>query len=422
MNQPVWRVFAYELRRNLRRKGFLFTTFGVPIIVFILFFGYRFITDLQAKNAANGGGDNTSQAADDGPSFNGIKKAGFVDLSGMFPDEGNTKAFLTRYADESAAKAALEAGDIQTYYIIPPDYVDTGDVTMVMPHLSVAQVTSAPIKQLILGELSKGVDKDLFNRLLNPVNLRSINLQRDASGQTASNFDSDFAVIYLFAIMLLLGVFMTNGYLMQTVIEEKETRLIEILISTVKPTQLLTGKILGLGVLGMMQMVVWFAALFVLGKLAVGDNNATLAALGNIAPSPDKLALILLYFAFGYLFFAGAYGMIGAISNSMQEGPQYAVVFTLPAVLPLYFLSIFITAPDGTLAVIMSIFPITAPLGMVMRISVTTVPLWQIGLSLVLLIVTDYLIIQAAGRLFRVQTLLAGQVPKLRDIPKLLRG
>src|SRR6185295_11530383 len=136
-----------------------------------------------------------------------------------------------------------------------------------------------------------------------------------------------------------------------------------------------------------------------------------------ISPEPGKLVLLLLYFAAGYLFFAGAYGMIGAISNSMQEGPQFAVVFTLPAVLPLYFLGIFISSPDGTLPVILSLIPITAPLAMVMRISVTTVPAWQIILSLALLVILDVVIIWLAGRLFRVQNLLAGQTPKWRDLP-----
>jgi ABC-2 type transport system permease protein len=114
--------------------------------------------------------------------------------------------------------------------------------------------------------------------------------------------------------------------------------------------------------------------------------------------------------------------MVGAISNSMQEGPQLAVIFTLPAVLPLYFLGLFISSPDGTLPVILSLFPVTAPLAMVMRISATTVPVWQIILSLALLVVMDVLIIWLAGRMFRVQNLLAGQVPKIRDLPKLLRG
>jgi ABC-2 type transport system permease protein len=258
---------------------------------------------------------------------------------------------------------------------------------------------------------------------VNPVSaLQEANLQRDATGQTESNFDSDFAIVYIFAITLLLSVFMTNGYLMQTVIEEKETRLIEILISTMRPGVLLAGKILALGLLGLIQIIVWIGALLLVGKLVAGDPTSPLAALATISLEPTEVIVLILYFIFGYLFFAAAYGMIGAVSNSMQEGPQYAAVFTLPAAIPMYFIALFISSPDSPLAIILSLIPITAPLSMVMRVTISTVPLWQILVSLGLLILTDVFMIWAAGRLFRVQTLLAGQVPKLRDIPRLLRG
>jgi ABC-2 type transport system permease protein len=154
MNRPIWRVFTYELRRNVQRKGFLFTTFGLPIIAFVLFFGYRFITDLNSRNGTN--------QPDNGPNFNGIKHAGYVDFSGLFPDPGDTKAFMTRYDDEAAAASALQVGAIDVYYVIPKDYIETGNVTVVMPHLSLGQVTSTPIRQLILTKLSEGVDQNLF--------------------------------------------------------------------------------------------------------------------------------------------------------------------------------------------------------------------------------------------------------------------
>lgn len=420
MVQAIQRVYFYELRRNFRRKGFLFTTFGIPLIGFLLFFGYRVITDLNARNAA--ANPDSQEAADQQPDFEGIKQAGYVDLSGQFGDTGATKGFLSRYADETAAQSALERGDIDVYYVITADYLETGDVTLVMPRLSINQLSSAPLRQLILQELSKGVDADLFKRLLHPADIKEINLQRDASGQTESDFGTDFTVVYLFAIVLMISTFTTNGYLMQSVIEEKENRLIEILISSVRPTELLAGKILALGTLGLTQVAAWLGAVFLLGRLAVGDSSPALAALGNIPLEPGRVLILLLFFVGGYLFFAAAFGMIGAISNSMQEGPQYVAIFTLPAVLPLYFLALFISTPDAPLPVIMSLFPVTAPLAMVMRISITTVPAWQIILSFALLGLLDLGMIWLAGKLFRVQTLLSGQTPKLRDLPKLLWG
>lgn len=416
MNRHIFQVFFYELKRNFRRRGFLFTTFGIPLIALLLLVGYRAITAANAQNAPPDAAENATENNDS----ESIKHAGYVDLSGKFTDPGQLKNVLTRYDDETAAQAALAQGAIDVYYLISADYLETGDVTLVMPRFSINLADAGLARQLILSHIAAGIDPDLFTRLLDPVNLREINLQRDASGQKESDFGSDFVVAYLFAIVLLLGVFTTNGYLLQTVIEEKETRLIEILVSTMKPTELLAGKILAMGLLGLLQIGTWLVGIIILARLAVGET--ALAAIASIQLPPDKLLVLGLYFVFGYLLFAAAYGMVSSFSSSMQEGPQYAVIFTLPAALPLYFIGLFTSTPDAPFAVGMSLFPITAPLAMVMRVILTSVPLWQIVVSLTLLVLLDIVLIWGAGRMFRVQTLLAGKVPKLRDIPKLLRG
>ncbi len=409
-------VFFYELKRNLRRRGFLFMTFGLPLLVFILLLGYQVIS--RASEA-----ETPDAAEQDNPfEFESIDHAGYVDYSALFDDPGDLSDVMVRYDDEAAARAALDSGEIDVYYVIAPDYVESGDVTLVLPRMAVNLINTAPVRQLILSRLAEDVDPDLFARLSEPSNASEINLQRDATGQTASNFGSDFLVVYIFAITLMLSVFLTNGYLLQTVIEEKETRLIEILISSMRPTQLLGGKILALGLLGLLQIIVWIGAVLLIGRFFGGEGVVQFAALVGFQLEAGKVILLLLYFIFGYLFFAGAYGMVSAISTSMQEGPQFAVIFTLPAALPLYFVGVFTATPDAGLPVALSIIPFTSPLAMVMRISLTTVPAWQIIVSLALLALTDVLLIWMAGRLFRVQTLLAGQAPKLRDLPRLLRG
>jgi ABC-2 type transport system permease protein len=120
--------------------------------------------------------------------------------------------------------------------------------------------------------------------------------------------------------------------------------------------------------------------------------------------------------------FAALYAAVGALSSSMREGPQYAVIFTLPAVAPLWFLSLFAADPNGTVPLVMSFIPITAPLAMTSRLVATDVPAWQIALSLALLALGALGAMWFSSRLFRVQTLLAGQFPRLKDLPGLLRG
>lgn len=413
-------VFLYELRRNFRRRGYLLTTFGVPVLILVLMFV------LQRVNL--GGTQQMEEQIGELMENAGIQKGGYVDQTGLFTEPTpNVAGVLTPYPSEEEARAAMDAGEIEAYYIIPADYMDTGEVRLVLPRMSISQVSGGPITQLILSTLARDAEPEIINRILNPSNLREINLvitNTQEGGDEAKN--ANFALVYVFALALLMSLFVTNGYLMQSVIEEKETRLIEILISTVRPMQLLVGKILAMGSLGLLQMLVWVGGILLALRL-IGGDQATMAlgflsTLANVQLPQGIVPMLVVYFLLAYVLFASLYAIVGAMSNSMREGPQYAVLFTMPAVIPLYFIALFATSPDAPLPTILSLIPITAPMAMTQRMLVSSVPTEQILLSLALLALTVLAVMWLAGRLFRVQTLLAGQMPKLRDIPRLLRG
>src|SRR5690349_12718885 len=158
MFRHIAHVFLYEFRRNFRRRGYLFTTFGIPLIAFAVYFGYQVINNLNSHNASPISDiAGASQAATSASNlFKGISRAGYVDLSGRFPDAGDLKDKLTRFDDEAAAQSALSAGKIDLYYLIPADYLQTGDVTLVMPRLNLGQISADPVRRLVLGELSQG--------------------------------------------------------------------------------------------------------------------------------------------------------------------------------------------------------------------------------------------------------------------------
>ncbi|MBZ0292231.1 MAG: ABC transporter permease [Anaerolineae bacterium] len=417
MNGHLLEVFRYEFGRNIRRKGYLFGTFGIPILAIVLLFGIQIVSNLS-----NSGPDAAEVA--NAVDFEGIKQAGYVDETGLFgtiPDD--LQEVMTQYTSEADAEAALEQGDIDVYYIIPSDYVETGDVQLVMPSMALNKINGGPVRQLILSTLSQGIDQPLYQRLLDPSNVTEVNVERDVPADVGpQNFDTRFILVYIFAIALMLGLFVTNGYLMQGVIEEKETRVVEILLSTVRPVSLLAGKILAFALMGIFQMLVWLGIFILVLRFASADLLSSISVLANIYLPLDVLPLVLVYFVLAYLFFATAYGIVGALSTSMQEGPQFAVIFTLPAVVPLYFISIFVETPDAPLSVALSLIPVTSPLAMTMRLLISSVPGWQIALSMGLLALTIVGMIWLAGRLFRVQTLLAGNTPRWRDLPRLLRG
>lgn len=407
-------IFLYELRRNFLRKGYLFTTFGVPLLLFVVMFGYNALNSQQEPASME---ETMSQIFD----FQAIRRAGFVDQAQIIPEiPTSMQGRMVQYPDAASALAALQAREIDVYYVIAEDYLETGDIEVHMPVLSLSLVNTAPIEQLIYTTLGGNLDMTLLARLRTPLTFSEYNLTRSVDG---GNRDSDFLMVYIFTITFVLGIFLTNGYLMQSVIEEKENRLVEILITSVRPGDLLAGKILAMGILGMLQIAVWIGAIVLALQIAMTlPALQALTILANIQIPTDMLPLMFIYFVLGYLFFAAVYGGIGALSNSMREGPQYAVIFTLPAVIPFYMFAIFLEQPNSTLPVILSMIPITAPISMMIRLSVTVVPAIEVAISLVLLGLAVAGSFWMAGRLFRVQTLLSGQTPKLRDIPKLLFG
>lgn len=417
----VWNVFRYEFTRNVKRRAFLLTAFGIPLVGFLLF------TLIQATSS-DASADAQQQLQEEAEETDII---GYVDLAGLVVVD--TEAFI-QFDSEEAADEAMAADEIDRYYVIEPDYLETGNVTVVLPNFTVTGASGESFTSFLYRQYLDAPTGALLNQLVQPANVQRIELERAAPGAEGEGSegevvdegdDSGFIIVYGFAMIFLLALFGTNGYLIQGVIEEKETKVVEILLSSLRPMHLLGGKILALGVLGIVQIVAWVGTVYVMTQL-VGSENApsSLAFLGEITLDAGTLLLMFIYFVLGYLFFAAVFGAVGALSVSMSEGPSYATVFTLPIILPFLMLTSFIETPNADLPTFLSIFPLTSPMAMVMRVVSTggTVPFAEIALSLGLLLLLDIVMIWLAGRLFRVNTLLAGQMPKLREIPALIRG
>ena len=412
---PVWQVFRFELRRNLRRRSWQLAAIAVPLLA------------LLALEAAQGQildgalpGVNLPGLTTPALGASGGGPRGLVDETGLFPGAGDLRSF----ADEAAATQALERGEVSSWYHIPGDYLQGGVVYQVMPTLSLNEISRGVIRRHILASLADELDAGLPARLERPLRLK-VAREQDAGpslGPGPGGADDELALlaIYPFVMALLFSLFMTSGYLLQGVIKEKETRVIEILLSSLRPGQLFAGKVLAYGALGLLQLLIWLAGiLLVLQRLPL---QGALAALAQYVLPEGALPLMLVYFLLAYLLFASAYGILGALSASMREGPQYAVVFTLPAVVPLWVGTAFIEAPDSPLVLALSLFPLTAPLAMLQRVLIGAVPAWQIALGILLLLLSSLALMWLAGRLFRVQTLLAGRMPRLRELPGLLRA
>ncbi|MFN8528939.1 MAG: ABC transporter permease [Anaerolineae bacterium] len=424
MQNNTLRVYLYELRRNFRRPGFLFTTFGIPLL---LYFGFNLITAI-AGNSVNMNDPESAQELMNTFQPDLLAPTGFVDLSGVFADV-SLPSHWTRYASDEEARAAIASDEVKVVYEVDPTYMETGNVTVLLPELEISRLGDDTLAAIARDMFASGIDPAIAARLTSPATYTEQNLLLTSTDNGAVDEDASFLIVYAFALTLIMTIFMTNGYLMQTLIEEKETRLIEILVSSLRPIQLLAGKIVALGTLGLVQVTAWVGTMLLIVRFAGGQQAqnvsqavTVIASLANIQLPTNLLPLLLVYFILSYLLFAGLYSIVSALSNSMREGPQYTVIFVLPAMAPLYFLPVFASSPDAPLAVVLSLFPLTAPIAMTARLVVSTVPAWEIAVSLGLLLVGVIAAIWVAARVFRAGVLLAGNMPKLKDIPMLMRG
>jgi ABC-2 type transport system permease protein len=193
---------------------------------------------------------------------------------------------------------------------------------------------------------------------------------------------------------------MTGSFMLQSVSKEKESRTIEVLLLSMRPRDLMLGKILGLCVVALLQILAWGGVMLVFGGISVGG----LSALGL----PDGFFVwALLYFVLGYLLYASLLGALGALAPSMREGAQFTFLIMLPLFVPLMLSSAMIESPNGTLTVFLSLFPLTSPVTMITRLATGHVPIEQLLLGLVFLAITTYGIIIFAARFFRADTLLS---------------
>lgn len=413
----LWLVFSYEFIRNIKRKGYLFATIGIPLLAILVYVGYPIYQSLQ--NPDEEANNPLAELA-----LDNLERAGYVDYSGVFAEPSERfEDVLFLYTDEEAARAALSAEEIDLFLVFPADYLETGEAFLHLPDVNIILAADGETlgEQLAYSTFASGLDEIRASRLGNPATFTDFDLSINTEGSNDASEESQFWFIYVFAMIFFMGLILTNTYLMQTVIEERENRMVEILISTVTPSQLLGGKILAMALLGILQIVAWALVGATLFAIAPNlDSYAVLLQSFNLELRPEMLLLMSVYFVLMYLIYAAVFGTIGAVSGSAQEGSQYAGFLVLPTIIPFYVMPLLQNDPNGIVATILSIIPVTAPVTIMARMVIVGVPLWQIVLSIVLMIVLAIGAMWMAGRVFRVQTLLAGTKLKVGDIPRLV--
>jgi ABC-2 type transport system permease protein len=215
--------------------------------------------------------------------------------------------------------------------------------------------------------------------------------------------------------MLYMTLIMYGMATMRSVLEEKTSRVMEVMLSSVTPRELMTGKILGVGGVGLTQIAVWIVCLTVVSGSTIISSPDIRQALS--IPLQDLL-WVPIYFILGYMLYSSLYAALGAMVNSEQEAQQFQWFVTMPLIIPIVTMMGVIRQPDSAFATWMSMVPFFSPILMYVRIVSHTPPLWQIVLSIAILLATTYLIVALCSRIYRVGILMYGKRPTLPEIVK----
>jgi ABC-2 type transport system permease protein len=406
-------IIKQEIRTTIGKRSFWLTTFLLPAVIIIASAGSQ---ALSRSAAAQDGSSPLFGAA-----TTGNLPIGYVDLAGIIEEIPDAvpasvswpKARLRAYDDETAAKAALDAGKISKYYVVAADFTKTGNLYLVDGNFSLFNSLDNNDFFGYLVRLNLSHDPALALALHDPtarVDEISIGPQAapDLSRGNGEAFYVPFAALFIFFFVIT----MTSGFMLQSVSREKENRTIEVLLLSVRPRELMLGKVMGLGVVALIQVVIWAG-----GGLLVLNSTA----LSDVSLPAGFLVWALLYFVLGYLLYASVLGAVGALSPSAREAGQVTFIVLLPLMIPLWMSNVLIQAPNDGAAIFFSLFPLTAPTSMITRLAAAPVPIEQLLIGLVLLAVTTYGLIVLSARFFRADTLLAMNSLNFKRIVQELR-
>lgn len=352
-------------------------------------------------------------------------------------------AFSRSEASPDNLRERVLNGDIDGYLVIPEDVATGGEISLysdsgggALSGGDLRGVVRAAVRALRVEQ--QQIDPDTYAAIMADIPFTSVQLTQ--SGEERGNTGAYAVIGGIMGFLLYMAMLIYGSVVMQGVMQEKQNRVVEIMVSSLRPSELLMGKVLGIGAMGLVQMTFWaalIAAGTVLSGVIVGlvvdpvsvqlpasaSNQEVLAAVNFSIPTLEPIVFILfvVYFLGGYLLYATLFAAIGSSVEQQQDAQGIMLPVMLPIILSIVFMQTVIEKPDSTLAVVLSLIPFTSPIPMVVRVAMIDVPLWELAASLGLMVLFIYGAIWVAGRIYRVGILSYGKKPTLRDLARWVR-
>ncbi len=408
MNQ-VWKIMKWEFMNRVKTKLFLITTFVLPFFMAGIMYLPTILMDMEPEDMTEIG-----LVYDDG--LNNLLERFQAQVNGAFKlQDGNPQFQFVRFDEEQEALDSVISKGIGGYIFIPNSVLDTGQVSYYSLSLSNIKIYSnlrRTLNQVVIEQrmLDQNIDVSLVGQLSRRIEFETYEL--DELGEASEGDElSSFLVPYLFLMILFMTVFMSGQLLLRSVMEERTSRTIEILLSSVTPDELMRGKILGLGALGMTQMIFY---------LAVGLSATHYK--GWAAIEFSQIPIFLIYFITGYLFYAAIFAAMGTFFTSEQEAQQSSGVISIIAVLPIAFASYFITNPGSAFTIGSSYIPPLTPFMMIIRLGTGSVDFPEIIYTTLLMVLACWVLLKLSGKIFRTAILLYGKKVTVKEVVKWIRA
>jgi ABC-2 type transport system permease protein len=406
-----------EYLERIRTKGFIVATILIPTLMAGGIFGTAYIADKSKSNS------HIAIVSSQQPLTTDLQnELEHGKDSNMVVDILQPSPEIRSELDAKLQEKSREKGIDGYLWITPaPSSDPTARPTFDYTARSAADiVTHETITDALRGVLLRehlardGMTPGNIDSLMAPVVVNTI----DAGGQRGSSRNS-FYVAYVLFLLMYMVVLLYGMNVARSIIEEKNSRIFEVLLSTIRSEDILAGKILGVGGVGLTQVVVWIAAAALITASPLAAHIAGAAAMASI--SATQGIFFIIYFVLGYVLYSSVAAALGAMTNSEQELQQLNMFLMMPLFFCLMMLPVITSNPNSPLARLVSLIPFCTPLLMNFRVSLSMPQPWEIALSIVLMIATIYAVLWVASRIYRVGILMYGKKPNLPEILRWLK-
>ena len=401
----IIKIAKWEYLNRVKTKLFIITTLLLPVLFALISILPTWLATLDPEKTSKIG------------LIYGAKQTALInDFKILVQNQYKTKNGMPEFSfvnidnDQNALSKILDK-TIQGYLAVSPNVLDSGRVEYYSLSLSnirqYSNLKNALQNTVINHRLDRaGIDVSLIKQLNENIGFKTFELDEDGSSKSGNKI-ADIVVPMIFVFVLFMIIFTSGQLLLRSVMEERTSRTIELLLSTVNPLQLMTGKILGLGLLGVTQMIIYVLTAFIANHY---KNWGVLEY--------SQIPVLLIYFLLGYLFYASIFAMIGTFFSSEQEAQQSTSIISFIAILPFIFGSYFISNPSSYLTTVFSYIPPLTPFMMIMRIGMGTVETLEIIYTSFLLVISCILMLKLSGKLFKVTILMYGKRISIKEIYK----